>query len=42
MNLDLINELINKGIAGIALMLIAFILVIHVLQKDVEKNRKSK
>ena len=42
MNLDLINDLINRGIAGIALMLIAFILVIHILQKDIEKSRKGK
>lgn len=42
MTLEYINELINRGIAGFALMIIAFVLVVHVLQKDIEKSRKSK
>lgn len=42
MNLDQLNELINKGIVGLILLIIAFVLVIHVFQKDIEKIRKGK
>lgn len=39
--LDQINELINRGIAGIALFIIAFLLALHFFGKDAEKNRKK-
>lgn len=41
-NLDQLNDLINRGIAGIALMFIVLILLVHVFQKDIEKIRRSK
>ncbi len=44
MTLDQLNEFINKGGAAFALLVIAFVLVIQVFRKDIERTsgRKTK
>ena len=42
MNIDQINEFINKGGAAFALIIIAAVLVFMVFRKDIEKVSRKK
>lgn len=42
MNIDQLNEFINKGGAAFALIVIAAILVFVVFRKEVEKNLRKR
>lgn len=42
MNIDQLNELINRGQVGFALMVIAFVLVMVIFRKDIEEISKKK